>query len=163
MYDELKNKPELRKSITHITLSSIVLTTIAVIIRLFTKNPPETWVSALNIAGTISIVYYMGVFNSKFTYLKWLAISKKNSYKIFLIFIAIIFFAFPFVLLFVHNLSVNIFHTENILVGYINWIYIIVIMNFTFILMHAMAFTMIILLLMAVVSRRVIKKDKSNI
>ena len=37
MYDELKNKPELRKSITHITLSITVLTTIAVIIRLFTK------------------------------------------------------------------------------------------------------------------------------
>ncbi|CAI3021057.1 Uncharacterised protein [Staphylococcus aureus] len=91
MYDELKNKPELRKSITHITLSITVLTIIAVIIRLFTKNPPESWVSALNIAGTISIVYYMGVFNSKFTYLKWLAISKKFSYKIFLVFIAIIF------------------------------------------------------------------------
>ncbi len=96
MYDELKNKSELRKSITHITLSITVLTTIAVIIRLFTKNPPESWVSALNIAGTISIVYYMGVFNSKFTYLRWLAISKKFSYKMFLVFIAIIFFCFPF-------------------------------------------------------------------
>lgn len=42
MYDELKNKPELRKSITHITLSITVLTIIAVIIRLFTKNPPES-------------------------------------------------------------------------------------------------------------------------
>lgn len=91
MYDELKNKSELRKSITHITLSITVLTTIAVIIRFFTKNPPESWVSALNNAGTISIVYYMGVFNSKFTYLRWLAISKKFSYKMFLVFIAIIF------------------------------------------------------------------------
>ncbi|HFG0434247.1 TPA: hypothetical protein ACGFRY_002080 [Staphylococcus aureus] len=163
MYDELKNKLELRKSITHITLSITVLTTIAVIIRLFTKNPPESWVSALNIAGTISIVYYMGVFNSKFTYLKWLAISKKFSYKIFLVFIAIIFFAFPFVLLFVHNLSEYIFHTENVLVNYISRIFIIIIMNFTFILMHAMSFTMIILLLMAVLSRRIMKKDKSNI
>ena len=95
MYDELKNKTELRKAVTHITLSITVLTTIAVIIRLFTKNPPESWVSSLNI-GTISIVYYMGLFNSKFTYLKWLAISKKYSYKIFLVFIAIIFFCFPF-------------------------------------------------------------------
>lgn len=47
MYDELKNKPELRKSITHITLSITVLTIIAVIIRLFTKNPPESWVAPL--------------------------------------------------------------------------------------------------------------------
>ncbi|MCE3399802.1 hypothetical protein LCC45_20825, partial [Staphylococcus aureus] len=64
---------------------------------------------------------------------------------------------------FAHNLSVNIFHTENILGNYISRIFIIIIMNFTFILMHAMAFTMIILLLMAVASRRIIKKDKSNI
>ncbi|MCD8920854.1 hypothetical protein [Staphylococcus gallinarum] len=163
MYDEFKNKPELRKVVTHITLSITVLTIIAVIIRLFTKNPPESWVSALNIAGTISIVYYMGLFNSKFTYLKWLAISKKYSYKMFLVFIAIIFFAFPFVLLFAHNFSMNIFHTENILVNDISRIFIIIIMNFIFILMHAMSFTMIILLLMAVASRRIIKKEKSSI
>ena len=59
MYDELKINRNLENQLL-ISLSITVLTTIAVIIRLFTKNPPESWVSALNIAGTISIVYYMG-------------------------------------------------------------------------------------------------------
>lgn len=162
MFDELQNKPELRKSIIHITLSITVLTTIAVIIRLFTKNPPESWVSALNIAGTISIVYYMGVFNSKFTYLKWLAISKKISYKIFLMFTAIVFFVFPFVTLFLYNLVGNIFHNQHIIADYISGFFAIIIMNFIFILMHAMSFTMIILLLMAIVSRKIINQDKQN-
>ncbi|MGX0911654.1 hypothetical protein [Staphylococcus caprae] len=162
MFADLQNKPELRKSIIHITLSITVLTTIAVIIRLFTKNPPESWVSALNIAGTISIVYYMGVFNSKFTYLKWLAVSKKISYKVFLMFTAIVFFVLPFVTLFVYNLSVNIFHHENIIANYISSFFAIIIMNFIFILMHAMSFTMIILLLMAIVSRRIINQEKQS-
>ncbi|MBH4721208.1 hypothetical protein I6E88_14125 [Staphylococcus aureus] len=162
MYDEFKNKPELRKSITHITLSITVLTTIAVIIRLFTQKPPEIWVSALNIAGTISIVYYLGVFNSKFTYLKWLAISKKISYKLFLMFTAIVLFVLPFVTLFLYNLVGNIFHNQDSIADYISGFFEIIIMNFIFILMHAMSFTMIILLLMAIVSRRIINQDKQS-
>ena len=58
MYDELKNKTELRKAVTHITLSITVLTTIAVIIRLFTKNPPESWVSSLILPNNFDCILY---------------------------------------------------------------------------------------------------------
>ncbi|MCQ9279782.1 hypothetical protein [Staphylococcus borealis] len=160
MFEEIKDKPELNKAVVNITLSISVLSTIAVIIRMFTKNPPELWVSSLNIAGTISIIFYMGLFNSKFTYYRWLIISKKTYYILFQIATSILMFILPYIILFIAKL-VNIFfykmNSHFTIIDVISNFFQAFIINLIFIFSHAMSFTIIVLLLMTVVTRKLIK------
>lgn len=90
MFEEFKSKQE-QKIIVNLIVNTVVLSIIASIINYFSKSPSEMWVSALNIAGVISIVIYTGIFNSGFKFYRWLVLSKKTSYKLIYLFMSIVF------------------------------------------------------------------------
>lgn len=159
MFNEFKNNPKLIEPFINFTISIMMLSTIATIIRLFAQSSPEIWVSSLNIAGTISVIFYMGLFKSRFTYFRWLVISKRKKYKTVMIFTSVIMFISPFILL---NLCVytekafNYLYPDYTWFDFIREITLSFFIKFDFIFSFAMSFISIIILILSILTRKII-------
>ncbi|UQW80972.1 hypothetical protein [Staphylococcus edaphicus] len=162
MIDDLKKYPELLKATTNSIASILVLSFIATIVQMFSKEPPELWVSSINIAGTISIIFYMGMFNSNFTFFRWLIISKNKKYKLMNMLLGIMFFVFPILL----NIILNAIGKWNFgnnkvipIIEFIDYLFKSFIMIFVSITFYSFGFMIFILILMAIFTRKSIKND----
>lgn len=160
--EDLKKYPELFKATINSMVSVTVLSFIATIVQMFSKEPQELWVSSINIAGTISIIFYMGMFNSNFTFFRWLIISKSKKYKLMNIFLGIMFFMFPLLL----NITLNIIEKWNlgsskiipiiVLIDYIFKSFLVIFVSITF---YSFGFMFFILVLMSIFTRKSMKRD----
>ncbi|MDW3909746.1 hypothetical protein QI309_06360 [Staphylococcus saprophyticus] len=162
MIEDLKKYPELLKAVINSIASVSVLSFIATIVQMFSKDPPELWVSSINIAGTISIIFYMGMFNSNFTFFRWLIISKSKKYKLMNMLLGIMFFVFPILL----NIILSAIEKWNFgsnkiipIIEFIDYIFKSFIMIFVSITFYSFGFMIFILILMAIFTRKSIKKD----
>lgn len=162
MIEDLKKYPELLKAVINSIASVSVLSFIATIVQMFSKDPPELWVSSINIAGTISIIFYMGMFNSNFTFFRWLIISKSKKYKLMNMLLGIMFFVFPILL----NIILSAIEKWNFgsnkiipIIEFMDYIFKSFIMIFVSITFYSFGFMIFILILMAIFTRKSIKKD----
>lgn len=162
MIEDLKKYPELLKAVINSIASVSVLSFIATIVQMFSKDPPELWVSSINIAGTISIIFYMGMFNSNFTFFRWLIISKSKKYKLMNMLLGIMFFVFPILL----NIILSAIEKWNFgsnkiipIIEFIDYTFKSFIMIFVSITFYSFGFMIFILILMAIFTRKSIKKD----
>lgn len=131
---------------------------------MFSKEPPELWVSSINIAGTISIIFYMGMFNSNFTFFRWLIISKSKKYKLMNMLLGVMFFVFPILL---NNLLSAIekwgFGNSEVIpiIELIDYIFKSFLVTFVSITFYSFGFMAFILILMSIFTRKSIKKDSN--
>lgn len=162
MIKDLKKYPELLKAVINSIASVSVLSFIATIVQMFSKEPPELWVSSINIAGTISIIFYMGMFNSNFTFFRWLIISKSKKYKLMNMLLGVMFFVFPILL----NIILSAiekwgFGNSKVIpiIELINYIFKSFLVIFVSITFYSFGFMAFILILMSIFTRKSIKKD----
>lgn len=152
--------PELLKAFTNGLASVLVLALIATLIQTFSKKPPELWESSLHIAGTISVILYMGMFNSNFTFYRWLTTSKSPIFIIGNLSLGLFFTLIPFILKLIENLLIKPssrtkqgFDFINIYKNHIMSFFI----NFASISFYSLGFTILILLIMSYFTRKLIK------
>lgn len=160
--EDLKKYPELFKATINSMVSIMVLSFIATIVQMFSKEPPELWVSSINIAGTISIIFYMGMFNSNFTFFRWLIISKSKKYKLMNMFLGIMFFMFPILLnIILSAIEKWSFGTNKVipiieLIDYIFKSFLVIFVSITF---YSFGFMIFILILMSIFTRKSIRRE----
>lgn len=129
---------------------------------MFSKEPSELWVSSINIAGTISIIFYMGIFNSNFTFYRWLIISKSKKYKLMNLILGIMFFVFPILFNIILNAiekwSLGTYNVIPIIevLEYIFKSFFVILISITF---YSFGFMIFILTLMSIFTIKIIRKD----
>lgn len=150
------------KASINLVASVTVLSFIATIVQMFSNEPTELWVSSINIAGTLSVIFYMGMFNSNFTFFRWLVISKSNKYKLIQLLFGVMFFLFPILLNIIFN-TIEKWSSENFeiipIIEMIDYIFKSFLVIFASITFYSFGFMIFILILMSIITRKLIKRE----